>query len=127
MILIDTSVWIDHLRTGDEKLSKLLDTGHVLAHPFVIGEIALGHLRRREIILSALLDLPQATAATDAEVLLFIEEHSLAGLGIGYVDAHLLASTRLTAGSALWTRDKRLAVVAEGMNLIWSEADKRSP
>ncbi len=127
MILVDTSVWIDHLRTGDEKLSTLLDTGRVLAHPFVIGEIALGYLRQRETILSALLDLPQATVATDAELLLFVEEHSLAGLGIGYVDVHLLASTRLTAGSALWTRDKRLIGAAERMSLIWSEACKLLP
>jgi predicted nucleic acid-binding protein len=127
MILVDTSVWVDHLRVGEKTLSTLLDAGRVLAHSFVIGELALGRLRQRKAILSALRDLPQAIVASDAEVLLFIERHSLAGLGIGYVDAHLLASARLTAGSALWTRDKRLAGVAERMRLIWSEAGKHLP
>jgi predicted nucleic acid-binding protein len=126
MILVDTSVWIDHLRTGDKRLSALLDAGAVLAHSFVIGEIALGHLRQRKTILSALQNLPRATVATEAEVLLFIEERSLMGLGIGYVDAHLLASTRLTAGSALWTRDKRLSGAAKRMNLIWTGAANSS-
>jgi predicted nucleic acid-binding protein len=122
MILIDTSVWIDHLRTANEVLSELLEAGSVLAHPFVIGEIALGYLRQREAILSALHDLPQATVATDPEVLAFIEGHALAGLGIGYVDVHLLASVRLTAGAALWTRDKRLTGVAERLGVSWSSA-----
>lgn len=125
MILVDTSVWIDHLRTGHSGLSALLKAGRVLAHPFVIGEIALGYLRQRKMILSALQKLPQAIVARDAEVLLLVEEHSLAGIGIGYVDAHLLASIRLTAGSALWTRDKRLAEVAKRMSLAWNEADER--
>lgn len=121
MILVDTSVWVDHLRAGDEHLATLLEAGRVLAHPFVIGEIALGHLRKREMILSALSRLPQATVATDTEVLMFIEKQSLIGTGIGYVDAHLLASTRLSAGAALWTRDKRLLGAAERMTLSWNE------
>jgi len=121
MILIDTSVWVDHLRAGDEVVAALLDSGRVLAHPFVIGELALGHLRQRQTILSALQDLPAASVAADAEVLLFIERHALAGLGIGYVDAHLLAATRLTAGSTLWTRDQRLSDVAERLGLRWGE------
>ena len=112
MILVDTSVWIDHLRSGDANLAALLDAGRVLAHPFVIGEIALGNLKRRARLLEALQDLPQASVAADAEILEFIEAGGLAGLGIGYVDVHLLASARLTAGSALWTRDRRLAEVA---------------
>jgi predicted nucleic acid-binding protein len=120
MILVDTSVWIDHLRTANEALSALLETGSVLTHPFVTGEIALGYLRRREAILSALRDLPQAIVATDAEVLSFIEEQALAGLGMGYIDVHLLASVRLTAGAALWTRDKRLTGVAERLGVGWS-------
>ncbi|MGK9171223.1 type II toxin-antitoxin system VapC family toxin [Inquilinus limosus] len=121
MILIDTSVWVDHLRAGDEKVAALLDASRVLAHPFVIGELALGHLRQRQTILSALQDLPQAAVATDAEVLTFIERYALAGSGIGYVDVHLLAATRLTSGSALWTRDKRLSGVAERLSLAWDE------
>ena len=117
MILVDTSVWVDHLRTSDEALAQLLRSGRVLAHPFVIGELALGRLRQRREILALLHDLPQAEVATAAEVLHFVEGHGLAGRGIGYIEAHLLASTRLTAGSALWTRDRRLAAAAERLGL----------
>lgn len=112
MILVDTTVWIDHLRGGDPELSSLLQDGHVLAHPWVTGELALGHLSRRSEILGLLGNLPQARSATDLEVLTMIDDHQLFGLGIGYVDAHLLAATLLTTGSRLWTRDKRLAAVA---------------
>ncbi len=112
MILVDTSVWIDHLRGGDPELASLLQVGQVLAHPWVIGELALGHLSRRSEILGLLGNLPQATAATDVEVLTLIDSRKLFGLGIGYVDAHLLAATMLTTGARLWTRDKRLAAVA---------------
>jgi predicted nucleic acid-binding protein len=117
MILVDTSVWVDYLRAGNETVAGLLDAGRVLAHPFVIGELALGNLRQRHEVLAYLQDLPQAKAATDREVLHFIEQHALAGLGIGYVDVHLLASTRLTAGASLWTRDKRLSSVAERLGV----------
>jgi len=112
VILVDTSIWIDHLRTGDPKLAELLHDGHVLAHPWVTGELALGHLSQRTEILGLLHNLPHATVATDIEVLTLIEERSLVGLGIGYVDAHLLASTLLTPDARLWTRDKRLATMA---------------
>jgi predicted nucleic acid-binding protein len=108
VILVDTSVWIDHLRQGDAGLARYLEAGSVLVHPFVVGELALGALRQRETILSALRDLPHATIANDDEVLSFISRHKLHGVGIGYVDAHLLAAVSLTSGSALWTRDKRL-------------------
>lgn len=117
MILVDTSVWVDHLRVGDAALGRLLEAGRVLGHPFVTGELALGRLRQRQLILSCLLDLPQANVATHAEALLFIDAHRLAGQGIGYVDVHLLASTRLTPGSSLLTRDKRLSVVATQLGL----------
>lgn len=112
MILVDTSIWIDHLRTGDPELSELLRDGQVLAHPWVTGELAVGHLSRRSEILGLLHNLPQATVATDDEVLTLIDKRHLFGLGIGYVDAHLLAATTLTTAARLWTRDKRLAVVA---------------
>ncbi len=112
MILVDTSIWIDHLRAGDLKLADLLQDGHVLAHPWVIGELALGHLSRRSEILGLLHNLPQATVATDLEVLTLIENRELFGLGIGYADAHLLAATLLTPNARLWTRDKRLATIA---------------
>ncbi len=117
MILADTSVWVDHLRAGDKALAALLDAGMVLAHPFVIGELALGNLRQREIVLKALADLPHASVATDAEVLHFIGRHALSGRGIGYIDAHLLAAVKLTAGAELWTNDKRLQGVAVQLGL----------
>lgn len=117
MILVDTSVWVDHLRVGDKTLAGLLDRGSVLAHACVIGELALGDLRQRDLVLATLQDLPQASVATDREVLHFIGQHALFGLGIGYVDAHLLAAVRLTAGAALWTRDKRLLGVADRLGI----------
>ena len=89
----------------------------MLTHPFVIGELALGEMRQREIILAALSDLPRAEPATDAEVLAFINREALFGRGIGYVDVHLLAAVRLTAGAELWTRDGRLRRVAEELGL----------
>ena len=117
MILVDTSIWIDHLRADNSALKRLLDAGRVLMHPFVIGELALGRLGQREMILAALSDLPRAELATDPEVLGFINHQALFGRGIGYVDAHLLASVRLTAGAQLWTRDARLRDVAEALGL----------
>lgn len=115
MILVDTSVWIDHFRQGDVELTRLLNAGQVLTHRFVIGELALGNIQNRNIIISTLQNLPQATVAADEEVLLFIERQALFGSGIGYIDAHLLAATLLSPGSFLWTRDKRL--LAESVRL----------
>ena len=117
MILVDTSVWVDHLRKGDGVLAGLLNDGRVLTHPFVIGEIALGNLQHREEILDALTNLPRATAATDSEVLRFIERNALSGRGIGYVDAHLLAAVKLNPGTSLWTRDKRLLTAADDLGV----------
>lgn len=117
MILVDTSVWVGHLRDGDPELSKRLDAGVVATHPSVIGELALENLRRRELILRLLHDLPQAAVATDREVLHLIERTPLYGAGVGYIDAQLLASARLTPGATLWTHDKRLLSVARGMGL----------
>lgn len=117
MILVDTSVWVDHLRAGDELLVSRLDAGMVLAHPFVIGELALGNLGQRETVLSALADLPRAVVATDTEALHFIDRYSLFGRGVGYIDAHLLAAVRLTSGAELWTRDKRLHGIAVALGL----------
>ncbi len=117
MILVDSSIWVDHLRDGENELADLLDAGTVLTHPFVVGELALGHLRQHEIILTALLDLPQASLATDSEVLLFVSRLALFGRGIGYVDAHLLAATRLTPDARLWTKDKRLHAIAAELGL----------
>jgi predicted nucleic acid-binding protein len=116
MILVDTSVWIGHLRTADKRLVELIDDGMVLGHPFVTGELALGKLPQRDLVLGTMKDLPQADVATDDEVQLFIDRHALFGFGIGYVDAHLLAAVRLTQAS-LWTRDRRVRGVAERLGL----------
>lgn len=119
MILVDTSVWVDHLRDRDARLAQVLEAGNVLVHPFVIGELALGNLRHREAILRNLADLPAAERASDDEVLAFIDTMALAGSGIGYIDAHLLASARLMPGARLWTRDRRLDAVAERLGLSY--------
>jgi predicted nucleic acid-binding protein len=117
VILVDTSVWIDHLRSADDVLARLLDIGQVLMHPFIVGELALGSLHQRDLILQTLQDLQQVDVATEQEVLHFIARQGLFGRGIGYVDAHLLASIKLTAGMSLWTRDKRLLAVAEQLGM----------
>jgi predicted nucleic acid-binding protein len=117
VILVDTSVWVEHLRLASAMLAELLDDGEILGHPFVLGELALGNLRQRDAFLSDLRDLPQAIVAEDEEVLHLIDRHALFGRGIGYVDAHLLAAARLTAGSKLWTRDRRLQAVAAQLGL----------
>jgi predicted nucleic acid-binding protein len=113
LILVDTSIWIDHLRGDNAALKRRLNAGGVLTHPFVIGELALGRMPQREIILTA----PRAELATDAGVLGFVDREALFGCGVGYIDVHLLASVRLTAGAELWTRDTRLRHVAEDMGL----------
>lgn len=120
MILVDTSVWVDHLQRGNPRLEQCLGRGAVLAHPFVLGELALGSLRQRTQVLEALSQLPSVQAATDNEVLDFIALQSLFGRGIGYVDAHLLAAVRLTPGSLLWTLDRRLQAVASSLDLAWA-------
>jgi predicted nucleic acid-binding protein len=118
MILVDTSVWVAHLRAGEPDLAARLEAGEVLSHPFVIGELAMGNLRDRAGLLAALRNLPAAEVATDAEVQAFIDREALHGLGIGYVDAHLLASVRLTRDARLWTLDRRLAEVAMRLRLV---------
>ncbi|GMQ89845.1 MAG: type II toxin-antitoxin system VapC family toxin [Gammaproteobacteria bacterium] len=119
MILVDISVWIDHLRVGDKTLAGLLDSAQVLTHPFVVGELACGNLHNRAEVLRLLQDLPQTPVARDAEVLFFIEQRRLMGRGIGYVDAHLLAATALADPARLWTRDTRLADVAAEFTLAY--------
>jgi len=115
MILADTSVWVDHLRAGDQALAELLTRGQVICHPFVIAELALGNLPRPGEVLALLGRLPQAAAATDAELMAFIEAHRLWGQGLGLVDAHLLAAAALTPDARLWTRDRRLDAAAEAL------------
>lgn len=112
MVLVDTSIWINHFRHGDAALNLALEEGTVLTHPFVIGELACGNLRRRAEVLRLLGELPQAPVASNAEVLEFIERRRLMGHGIGFVDAHLLASVILAGSARLLTSDRRLAAVA---------------
>jgi hypothetical protein len=116
VILIDSSVWINHLRAADEGVSALLDDGAALTHRFVIGELALGSIKDRQTVIAAIGKLPHAPVATDAEVLALIETHALHGSGVGYIDAHLLAAT-LLAHATLWTADKRLAAVAQRLGV----------
>ena len=113
MILVDTSIWVAHLRSYNRVLASLLDGGAVLIHPFVIGELSLGSLRQRDVVLGLLLELPKVNVAAESEFLRFVGDNRLFGMGIGYVDAHLVAAVRLTPGSSLWTQDKRLARVAD--------------
>jgi len=117
VILLDTSVWIDHLRQGDAQVAATLRSGLALTHPFVIGELACGNLKSRANILGLLATLPKARVAQDQEVLYFIERHKLMGQGVGYIDAHLLAATALTEDARLWTRDKRLDALAHELEL----------
>jgi predicted nucleic acid-binding protein len=117
VILVDTSVWIDHLRAADQRLAALLEAGEVLGHPFVIGELALGNLQPRDAVLRDLQDLPQTIVAEQEHVLQLIERNALFGRGIGYVDAHLLAAVRLTPDAQLWTHDRRLQTVAAALGI----------
>ncbi len=117
MILADTSVWIGHLRIGSERLRSLLYDEQVLCHPFVIGELACGTLHNRQEILSTLMALPEARVAEYDEVLRFLETRRLYGRGLGWVDAHLLASTLLT-GCTLWTLDKPLRKAASALGVL---------
>ena len=121
MILVDSSIWIDYLRSGDVILAHLLEEGSVLTHPFVLGELALGNLRHREQILDNLLALPGIIPATNDEVMHFINASRLYGKGIGFVDAHLLASVRIAPGSRIWTRNKHLDALARQMNIAHSQ------
>lgn len=115
-MLVDTSVWIDHLRRGNPRLRLLLDEGAVLTHPFIAGELACGNLRKRSEILRLLALLPQARVAEHAEVLRLLDGRRLHGRGIGWLDAHLLASAILS-GTPLWTLDRRLAQVVSALRI----------
>jgi len=116
VILVDSSIWVEHLRCGLPRLATLLQEGKVLIHPWVIGELACGNLRNRGEVLKLLQGLPAAVVASDSEVLLLIEREQLMGREIGYVDAHLLASAKLSH-ALLWTQDRRLTALAEERGL----------
>lgn len=117
MLLVDTSVWIDHLRKGDIQLVDALNANTVLCHSYIIGEIALGSFKNRVKLLSFLDNLPQAPLATNDEVRLLIERRNLYGRGIGYVDCTLIASALIASEVKIWTRDKRLQAIIEELNL----------
>ena len=120
MVLVDTSVWISHLRDGNAELAKLLNDGKVLCHPLIVGELACGNLKDRTTILSLLQLLPMSIEAEHHEVLSFIENHRLMGRGVGYVDVHLIASALLT-GVPIWTLDIKLAQTAAGLHLKFED------
>ncbi len=117
MILVDTSVWIDHLNKTDTRLIAFLEENSVLIHPFIIGELACGNLRNREEILNLLSALRQVSTANHDEIMLFIDQHKLFGKGLGYIDVHLIASC-LLEGIKLYTRDKRLLQAAKEFGII---------
>ena len=119
MVLVDTSVWIDHLRNGNHRLESLLDEGEVLCHPFIIGELACGHIVNRTPILAFLRSLPQAAAAGQDEALALIDAHRLIARGLGFIDVHLLASARLS-GSSIWTSDMPLKNAATRLGVAYA-------
>jgi predicted nucleic acid-binding protein len=121
VILVDTSVWIDHLSSGEPALATALEGGQVLMHHFVLGELACGNLKNRVEVLRLLRGLPAAPTATDPEVLGLIERRALMGRGIGYIDVHLLASVALAGVGRMWTRDRRLVAVAQELELAFDE------
>ena len=120
-IIVDTAVWIDHIRRPEAALTGLLESEMVLMHPLILGEIAMGRFKNRTSFLHELQKLNEPVVATDAEVLTFIERNRLFGLGLGYIDAHILLATRLTGDSLLWTRDKRLDAEAQAMSVAFDD------
>jgi len=123
VILVDTSVWVDHLRSDDPQLVALLERSQVAMHPMVRGELACGNLRDRGTLLALWTHLPQLSVATDRETLFFLDRNRLWGRGIGYVDVHLLASASLNAGVKLWTRDRRLREATRELGLAFAGTD----
>lgn len=121
MILADTSVWINHFRSRHPRMAAALNDGQVVIHPFVIGELAIGNMPNRQSVLLELQTLPTTTAATHRDVLDLIANRRLSGSGIGYVDAHLLASVLISGRTRLWTADKRLAEIALKLDVGYSE------
>ena len=122
MILVDTSVWINHFHKSNPALVEALDRGEVLIHPFVIGELACGQLAKRREVLDLLSMLPASAMATDEETLHFIERHKLMGKGLGYIDIHLLASAILTEAASLWNTDNQLSAIASELRVAFKPA-----
>lgn len=115
MILVDTSIWVDHLHRADGHLARLLELGDVAVHRMVLGELAMGSLRDRGRVLESLAALPAPGQARSSEVLVLVDRHRLYGQGLAWIDAHLLASTLITPGALLWTRDRPLRVAAHDL------------
>ncbi len=120
MVLVDTSVWVSHLREGNAKFEGLLNNGDVVCHPFIVGELACGNIKNRAEILSLLQALPMSNQAEHNEVMKFIENNQLMGSGLGYIDVHLLAAASLTE-VLIWTTDKKLKDVSQKMGLNFTE------
>lgn len=118
MILADTSIWIDYLRQGEPLLTEQLSHNQVLMHGMVLGELAIGNFKNRQLLLKRWRALPFIQTATDAQVLHFLETYQLMGKGVGWIDLHLLTAVSLTGNVQLWTRDKRLKTVAKTLNLV---------
>ena len=118
MILVDTSVWISHLRRHNQRLDDLLGFEFIFCHPLIIGEISCGNLKDRSLVLALLDELPKASMVTHQEALGFIDQHGLMGLGLGFIDVHLLASCQMT-GLAIWTEDKALQRAAQRLQLLY--------
>ena len=116
MILVDTSIWVEHLRSGSIHLKSILEEGEVACHPFIIGELACGNMKNRKEVISLLQALPFTKAATDDEIIHFIEANQIMGIGLGLVDVHLLASS-LLSNVHLWTTDKSLIAAAKKLNV----------
>ena len=121
MILVDTSIWIDHLRSGQTRLIQALEQNEVRIHPFIIGELACGNLKDRGTVLGLLAGLPGLPMLEEREALFFIEQRKLMGRGIGYIDVHLLASTTLAGNTTLWTRDIKLLAAATALGVAYIE------
>ena len=119
MVLVDTSVWVSHLRHGNSRLQKLLEEGRVACHPFIIGELACGNINNRTEIISLMQALPMLNVVEHEELLLFIEHNKMMGTGLGFVDAHLLAAAML-AGIPLWTQDKKLKQACSRLSIYFS-------
>ena len=120
MVLVDSVVWIDHLRSKDEHLAMLLEREQIVMHPMVIGELAIGNMANRRRVLEDLGKLPEIAVATHEEVLFLIERHQLMGTGISYIDAHLLTACVLHDATKLWTRDRRLMAAADRLGVGYS-------
>ena len=120
MVLADSSIWIDHFCKANDELKELLNSDRILTHPFILGELCIGNFRKRDVVLTMLKLLPKAIVASDEEVGVFIEKHQLYGLGVGYIEMHLLASAILTK-TRLWTGDKKLKEIAINLGCAYGK------